>query len=66
MIIDPESGNDDRDWFYQLFGSFDTEANNAVTGILTTTDHSGDYRVEILGNDGGVAITTSFTLTVTE
>lgn len=62
-----DSEIDESDWIYASFEiEYDSEANNVSTGILTTTDYSGDYRIEFYGSEGSQSITTSFTLTVNE
>lgn len=48
-------------WDGELF----LEENSVRTGILTTSDYSGDYRIIFYGNQGAMSGTsTSFTLTV--
>ena len=48
-------------WDGELF----LEENSVRTGILTTSDFSGDYRIKFYGNLGGMSgLSTSFTLTV--
>ena len=65
VLVDSEDGI--YDWIVEsgLNASFD--GNSVSTGILTTSDYAGDYRILLFPNQGGtVGVTTSFTLTVNE
>ena len=65
VLVDSESGI--YDWFVEggLNATFD--GNSVFTGILTTSDYTGDYRIVLTPNQGGTTgVTTSFTLTVNE
>lgn len=60
---DPEMSSFEKISDFELF----VEENSVRTGILTTSDFSGDYRIRFYGNLGAMSGTsTSFTLTVNE
>ena len=64
-LVDSESETELYDWIYDhdVISSFD--GNSAYTGILTTSDYTGDYRLVFYPDGSGkVGVTTSFTLTV--
>lgn len=66
-LVDSESETELYDWIFNhdMITSF--SENSVYTGILTTSDYTGDYRI-VLYPDGNAdpGITTSFTLTVNE
>lgn len=65
VLVDSEAGI--YDWFVESGLNVTFDGNSVSTGILTTSDYAGDYRILLFPSQGGtVGVTTSFTLTVNE